>query len=128
MEQGLWKWISSSTVLASMCCLPSVILVMFSLSSVTYAAALSDNLYFSAVRWWLYLASFLFISYGLYRTFKADGICSIDDVKRERKKVINTSLTVFLITLVSYLIFNYVILELVGIAVGLPWEDSAFWN
>lgn len=128
MERGLWKWMSSSAVLASMCCLPSVILVMFSLASVSTAAALSNNLYFSAVRWWLYLASFLLISYGLYRTFKADGICSIEDVKRERKKVINTSLAVFSITLVSYLIFNYVILELVGIAVGLPWEESAFWN
>jgi len=32
------------------------------------------------------------------------------------------------LTIIGYLVFNYLILELLGIAVGLPWEDDAFWN
>jgi hypothetical protein len=32
------------------------------------------------------------------------------------------------LSIVVYLIWNFVVLELLGIAVGLPWEDSAFWN
>jgi len=124
----LWKWISSSAVLASMCCLPSVVLVMFGLASVSTAAALSDTLYWGPFRYWLYLATALFLASGLVRYFRADGICTLDDVKRERQKVINTSLLVITTTIVVYLIWNYVILEILGIWVGLPWEESAFWN
>ncbi len=128
MEKSLWKWITSSAILASMCCLPSVVMVMFGLASVSTAAALSDQLYWGPFRWWLYLATLIFLSYGLYRYFRADGICSLDDVKRERKKVINTTLLVLISTFVLYMIWNYLILELIGIAVGLPWEETAFWN
>ncbi len=128
MDKGLWKWITSASILASMCCLPSVVLVMFGLASVSTAAALSDTLYWGPFRWWLYAATVLFLCYGLYRYFKSDGICTIDDVKRERQKVVNTTLLAFTIAIVGYLIFNYLILELIGIAVGLPWEEDAFWN
>ena len=128
MDKGLWKWITSASILATMCCLPSVVLVMFGLASVSTAAALSDTLYWGPFRWWLFAATALFLGYGLYRHFKSDGICTIDDVKRERQKVVNTTLLAFTIAIVGYLIFNYLILELVGIAVGLPWEDDAFWN
>ena len=128
MDKGLWKWITSASILATMCCLPSVVLVMFGLASVSTAAALSDTLYWGPFRWWLFAATALFLGYGLYRHFKSDGICTIDDVKRERQKVVNTTLLAFTIAIVGYLIFNYLILELIGIAVGLPWEEDAFWN
>ena len=128
MDKGLWKWITSASILATMCCLPSVVLVMFGLASVSTAAALSDTLYWGPFRWWLFAATALFLGYGLYRHFKSDGICTIDDVKRERQKVVNTTLLAFTIAIIGYLIFNYVILELIGIAVGLPWEEDAFWN
>ena len=52
----------------------------------------------------------------------------MDDAKRERRKVVNTSLAVFTAAIITYLVWNFVILEIVGIAIGLPWEDSAFWN
>lgn len=128
MDKTLWKWISSSALLASMCCFPSVVLVMFGLASVSTAAALSDTLYWGPFRYWLYLATAIFLTYGLVRYFRADGICTLDDVKRERQKVINTSLLVVTTTIVVYLIWNYIILEILGIWVGLPWEESAFWN
>ena len=43
--KSLWKWISGSAFLASMCCFPSVVLVMFGLASISSAAALSNDLY-----------------------------------------------------------------------------------
>ena len=52
----------------------------------------------------------------------------MDDAKRERNRVANTTLAVFTLTILAYLFWNFVILEIVGIAIGLPWEDSAFWN
>ena len=44
-RKSLLKLISGSALIASMCCLPSVVLVLFGLASVSSAAALSDTLY-----------------------------------------------------------------------------------
>ena len=59
--QSLWKLVMSSGVLASMCCLPSVVLVMFGLASVSTAAALSDTLYWGPFRPILYGFTLIFI-------------------------------------------------------------------
>ena len=133
MDKGLWKWISSSSIVASLCCLPSVIMVMFGLSTVSTAAALSDTLYWGKDGyWWFRPAVFAlagaFVTIGLILYFKKQGVCTLDDVRRERRKVINVSILSFSLAIIGYLIFNFVILEIVGIAVGLPWEDDAFWN
>ena len=112
-----------------MCCLPSVIWVLFAGSSAIIAAdQLSNNLYYSWVRWALYGVSAAMLTWGLVLFFRSMGICTFDDVTRERRRVINTTLATFTITILFYLAWNYVVLEIVGIAVGLPWEDSAFWN
>jgi len=60
--------------------------------------------------------------------FRNRGICTFDDVKRQRRKVINTSLLIIIIAYLSYLLFNYVILTEIGILLGLEWESSRFWN
>ena len=41
----LWKIVAGSSIIASMCCLPSVVLVMFGIATVSTGAALSDTLY-----------------------------------------------------------------------------------
>ena len=133
MDRGLVKWITSSTILASMCCLPSVVMVMFGLSSVTTAAALSDTLYWGTDGYWwfrptLLTASAIMVIVGLISYFRRQGVCTFDDVKKDKRRVLNVSLLVITIAFVSYMLFNYVILEILGIAVGLPWEDDAFWN
>ncbi len=126
--KSLWRWISSGAFLASMCCFPSVLLAGLGLMSVAAADQLSNDLYFGPTRWILYLATILLLGVGLYRYFQEQGICDLDSAKRERKRIINTSMLVFFVTVVIYIIFNYIILELLGIAVGLPWEEDAFWN
>ncbi len=129
-EEGskLWKLILSSGIIASMCCLPSVVMVMFGLASISTAAALSDRLYWGPFRQYLYMFTLIFIVAGLVFHFRSKGICTLDQAKKEKRKIVNTTILVFIASLVTYLIFNYVILEILGIAVGLPWEDDAFWN
>ena len=118
-----------SAVTASMCCLPSVVWVMFAGSSAIVAAdQLSNDLYYSWVRFALYGLSFCMVSYGLVLYFRNQGVCTLDDARRERRRVVNTSLAVFTSAVLAYLVWNFVILEIIGIAIGLPWEDSAFWN
>ena len=68
------------------------------------------------------------VVFGLVLYFRNLGVCTLDDAKRERRRVVNTSLAVFTASVLAYLVWNFVILELIGLAIGLPWEDSAFWN
>ena len=127
-QTSLWKWIASGSIIASMCCLPSVVLVMFGLASISTAAALSNEMYWGPMRYVFYLLAAIFVGFGLWKYFQQQGICTLDDAKKQRRQITNTILLVTTITIVGYLIFNYLILELVGIAVGLPWEEDAFWN
>ena len=125
----LAKLVAASAITASLCCLPSVIWVLFAGSSAIVAAdQLSNDLYYSWVRFALYGLSFCMVSYGLVLYFRNQGLCTLDDAKRERRRVLNTSLAVFTASVLAYLVWNFVILEIIGIAIGLPWEDSAFWN
>ena len=127
------KLIFTSTIIASMCCLPSVVLVLFGLASVSSAAALSDTLYWGGEGYEWFRPTMLAIAsisviIGLVIYFRTRGICTFDDVKRQRRKVINTSLLIIIIAYLSYLLFNYVILTEIGILLGLEWESSRFWN
>lgn len=78
------------------------------------------------------LIALLCVVVGLVFYFRNQGICTLDQAKRERRKIINTSLLVISSTYVIYLLFNYVVLTELGIAVGLPWESSRdsymFWK
>ena len=127
-SRSLWRWILGSAFVASLCCFTSVLLVGIGLMTVSAGNELSNNLYFGPVRWILYGLSVLMLGFGLYRHFNNQGICTLDQAKRERKRIANTAILVLISTFILYLIWNYVILELAGIAVGLPWEDSAFWS
>lgn len=131
--RSLWKLVASSSIIASMCCLPSVVLVMFGVATVSTGAALSDTLYWGedGYSWFrplmLTIASITVIT-GLVFYFRNQGICTIDQAKRQRRKIINTSILVIIISYFSYLILNYVILTEIGILLGLPWESSRVWN
>lgn len=131
--KAMWKWIGGSAFLASMCCFPSVVLVFFGLASVSSAAALSNDLYWgtNGMEWFrpmLSLLSVVFVAAGLVFYFRAQGVCSMEEAKRQRTRIVNTSLVVMFLSLTAYLLFNFVILTEVGIALDLPWESSRFWN
>lgn len=131
--RSLWKLIGGSAFMASMCCFPSVVLVFFGLASVSTAAALSDDLYwgYNGLGWFrplLLIASAMMVIIGLIVYFRKEGICTLNEAKRQRQRVINTSLFVGTLTVVLYILFNFVILTELGIALSLPWESSRIWN
>ena len=131
--KSLWKVIGGSAFLASMCCFPSIVLVMFGLASVSTATALSNNLYWGENGYWwfrpaLTLLSIAFVAVGLVLYFRKDGICSLDEVRRQRQRIINTSLIVATSSVLAYTLVNFVILTEIGIALDLPWESSRLWK
>ena len=130
--KSLWRWSGGSAFLASMCCFPSVVLVFFGLASVSRAAALSNALYWGTngmgwVRPTLMVLSTLLVLAGLVMYFRGEGICSLDEAKRQRKRIINTSIVVLSLALLSYIVFNFIILTELGVALDLPWESSRLW-
>ena len=131
--KALWKWIGGSAFLASMCCFPSVVLVLFGLASVSSAAALSNDLYWgtNGMGWFrplLSLLSLVLVVTGLVLYFRQQGVCSLEEAKQQRTRIVNTSIVVVSMSLTAYLVFNFVILTEVGIALELPWESSRFWK
>jgi len=131
--KSMWRWIGGSAFLASMCCFPSVVLVMFGLASVSSAAALSDDLYWgtNGMAWFrpaLVALSTVLVAIGLVLYFRNDGICTMDEVRRQRKRIFNTSLVVFTLSTLTYIVFNFIILTELGVALDLPWESSRLWN
>ena len=131
--RSLWKYIGGSAFIASLCCFPSVVLVFFGLASVSSAAALSNDLYWgtNGMGWFrpllLSLSTVLVIT-GLVLYFRKDGICSLDEARRQRKRIINTSLVVLMLAFISYIVLNFIILTELGVALNLPWESSRIWN
>jgi len=131
--KALWKYIGGSAFLASMCCFPSVVLVFFGLASVSSAAALSNDLYWgtNGMGWFrplLSAVSVVLVLVGLILYFRSEGICTLDQAKKQRTRIVNTSLVVLILSTLIYLVFNYVVLTEVGIALDLPWESSRFWE
>tara|TARA_B100000900_G_C20573546_1_gene714350 strand:- start:4 stop:471 length:468 start_codon:yes stop_codon:yes gene_type:complete len=131
--RSLWKYIGGSAFVASLCCFPSIVLVFFGLASVSSAAALSNDLYWgtNGMGWFrpllLSLSTVLVIA-GLVLYFRKDGICSLDEARRQRKRIINTSLVVLMLAFISYIVLNFIILTELGVALNLPWESSRIWN
>ena len=131
--KSLWKWIGGSAFLASMCCIPSVGLVLFGLASVSSAAALSNDLYWgtNGMSWFrpaLSVLSLVLVALGLVLYFRNDGICTLDEVRRQRKRIVNTSVVALTLAVLVYVVFNFIILTEIGVALDLPWESSRLWN
>jgi hypothetical protein len=131
--KALWKYIGGSAFLASMCCFPSVVLVFFGLASVSSATALSNDLYWgtNGMGWFrplLSSVSVVFVLVGLTLYFRSEGICTFDQAKKQRTRIVNTSLVVLILSTLIYLVFNYVVLTELGIALDLPWQSSRFWK
>jgi hypothetical protein len=108
-------------VFASLCCLAPLVLVLLGLSSVAFGASLADNLY-GNYRWAFRGIGLLLLIISLVIYFRKKGICTLDQVKRERRMIINVILLALLVFVVGYIIFLYVIVEIIGIPLGL-WEN-----
>jgi amino acid transporter len=115
----LKRFIPIAAVIGGLCCLTPVILVLFGLSTVAFAASLSDTLYFGYA-WWFRGFALMFLLLGLGGYFyKKEKVCSIDEFKKKRKRIINFVLLAVIIATLSYIIWLYVIVELIGIGLGI---------
>jgi hypothetical protein len=105
-------------VFASLCCLTPVILVLLGLSGVAFASSLADNLY-GNYKWVFRGIGLLLLALSLVIYFRTKGICTLDQVKRQRRKIINITLLALMIFVLGYIFFLYVVVEIIGKLLGI---------
>lgn len=115
----LFKISSLPVVFASLCCLSPVILVLLGLSTVSFASSLADTLY-GEYKWAFRALGLLLLALSvIYYLRRQKGICTLDDAKRRRTEVVNIVALSLIAGIVGYLFFLYVVVEYIGIWLGL---------
>lgn len=109
-------------VIGGLCCLTPIVLVLLGLATVAVAADLGNVLY-GEYRWVFRLAALGFIGSALVIYFRSRGICTLDQARRERNRILNVTLLVLTGAVGMYLFWTYVVLHYWGIAAGLPWAQ-----
>ncbi|MEE9525845.1 MAG: hypothetical protein V3V78_04540 [Candidatus Woesearchaeota archaeon] len=105
--------------IGGLCCFTPVILVLFGLGTVAFAASLSDKLY-GTYKWVFRGSALLFLAASLFWYFyKKEKVCTIDALKKKRRHIINFTLIVLIAGILAYIIWLYVIVELIGIFLGI---------
>ena len=117
----LKKIVSFTAFTGGLCCFTPVVLVLIGASTVSAAASLSDTLYYGYA--WVFRGiSFLLLLAGLFYYFYVkEEVCSFDELKRKRNKIINVTLIAIIAAVLSYVIWLYVIVEIFGVILGI-WE------
>ncbi len=109
----LWRLTGLPVLIASLCCLAPIVLVLFGLSTVTFAATLT-NILDGKYRWIFLLVGFLALLLSLVLYFRKKGICTIDQIKKHRNEIINKVLLVLITVAISYILFFIVFLGWIG--------------
>jgi len=114
----IFKITGIPVVFASLCCLTPIILVLLGLSTITFAASLTNVLY-GDYKWAFRTAGLLLLVLSLFIYFRSKGICTINEAKRQKNKIINIILISIIAAVIGYVFFLYVVLEIIGNLLGI---------
>jgi hypothetical protein len=120
-DKSFWSMIGGSAAIASLCCLTPLVLVMFGLSSVAFAASLADTLY-GTYKWAFRGVGLLLLIITIVIYFRKQGVCTLDQAKRRRNEIINKTLLALAIGVLAYIFFLYVVVHYAGVWYGI-WAD-----
>ncbi len=109
-------------LIGGLCCVTPVVLVLLGLASISVAADLGNVLY-GEYRWVFRLTALAFLALALWVYFRRRGICTVDQARRERNRIVNASLVVVIGAIGVYIFWTYIAVHYWGIAVGLPWAQ-----
>ena len=115
----LKKIVPAAAFIGGLCCFTPVVLVLLGLATVSFAASLTDVLYFQ-YKWAFRGVALLFLSVALFWYFyKKEKICTLHALKKNRRKIVNFILLTLVIAVIAYMIWLYVVVEIVGILLGI---------
>ena len=121
-RKGIFLLSALAGIIGGLCCVTPIVLVMLGLASLAVATDLGNVLY-GEYRWLFRGGALAFLALALFFYFRDRGICTLDAARRERNRIINTSLLVLIFAVGVYIFWTYVAVHYWGIAVGLPWAQ-----
>lgn len=116
----IFKITSIPVLFASMCCLSPVILFIFGLWSVTFLGSLADTLYWD-YKWYFRIFWLILLTTSLIIYFRKKWYCTLNKVKRNRNKIINTIILSVITFILGYMFFLYVVVHYIWVYFNL-WE------
>lgn len=116
----IFKVASLPVLFASMCCLSPIILVLLGVSTVTFAASLTDVLY-GEYKWAFRIFGLFLLAGSIVFYLRRQGVCTLDQAKRERNRIINLVVTTLIAGILGYLFFLYVVVHYLGVWLNI-WE------
>ena len=121
-RKGIFVLSGLAALVGGLCCLTPIVLVLLGLAGISVAASLGNVLY-GDYHWEFRLAALVFLALALVVYFRRRGICTLDQVRRQRHRIINTSLLVLIFAVGIYIFWTYVAVHWLGIWAGLPWRQ-----
>lgn len=121
-RKGIFLISALAGLIGGLCCLTPIVLVLLGLASISAAAGLGNVLYGDHA-WLFRISALAFLALALWVYFRRKGICTLDEVRRQRNRIINTSLLVLIFAVGVYIFWTYIAVHYLGIAVGLPWAQ-----
>jgi len=121
-RKGIFLMSGIAALVGGLCCLTPVILVLAGLASLSAAASLG-NVFYGDYRWAFRIAALAFLVVALWIYFRRRGVCTLDQARRERNRIINTTLVVVIFATGMYIFWTYFAVHYFGIAAGLPWAQ-----
>jgi hypothetical protein len=116
-------WVSSlGALLGGLCCLSPIVMVLTGLATVAVANDIGNWLY-GDYKWHFRLAALAFLGLALAVYFRRQGICTLDQARRNRTRIVNASILALTAAVAVYTFWVYVVLHYWGIAAGLPWAQ-----
>lgn len=108
-----------SAFVGGLCCFTPVVTVLLGLGSVSYAASLTDLLYYEYA-WAFRIAALTLLLGALGVHLRRTGeVCSLDEAVRKRRRIANLAATAVALATVAYVLWLYVVVELLGLALGI---------
>lgn len=121
-RKGILVLSGLAALVGGLCCLTPVVVVLLGLASISAAASLGNVLY-GDYHWEFRLVALAFLGLALLVYFRRKGICTLDQARRQRNRIINTSLVVVIFAAGIYVFWTYVAVHWFGIWAGLPWRQ-----
>jgi len=114
----LFKLTGIPVLLASLCCVSPLVLFFFGLGSVAVAGSLADVLY-GEYKWWFRAVGLLSLALALIFYFRKKGICTLNQAKQRHNEIINVVLSALTISILTYIVWLYGIVHIIGVWAGL---------
>ncbi len=117
--KDIFKISSIPVIIASLCCLSPIILVLLTVSSVSFASSLADTFYGDYK--WVFRGVGLLALLGaiVFYLRRTKGICTFDDAVRRRNEIINIVAASLIAGVLGYVFFLYVVVHYIGVFLDL---------